>query len=258
MRGDERARVGGWGVPRASRADPSRSPSWWATRSAMLRVLTNTSVVRCPLTCSAIRSRICAICSPVGTAPSSSSGISSARSSCLRCPESTIAHRGVPSGWSRSSPAPTSRRAIAEIGRTVADSPTRCTGPSATCASRSRVRARCEPRLFAATEWISSTITVRVARSMARLRSAVTSRNSDSGVVIRMSGGFLSIAARSAAAVSPVRTATRIRGAASPRSPATAAISRSGASRFCWMSVASAFSGDTYTTCGPACASPAR
>ena len=66
-----------------------------------------------------------------------------------------------------------------------------------------------------------------------------------------MSGGCLSMAARSAAAVSPVRTATLMAGAVSPSRPAAAAISRSGASRFCWMSVASAFSGDTYTTCGP-------
>ena len=66
-----------------------------------------------------------------------------------------------------------------------------------------------------------------------------------------MSGGRLSMAARSAAAVSPVRTATLMAGAVRPSCPATAEISRSGASRFCWMSVASAFSGDTYTTCGP-------
>ena len=95
-------------------------------------------------------------------------------------------------------------------------------------------------------------MTVRTLRSIDRLRSAVTSRYSDSGVVIRMSGGCLSMAARSAAAVSPVLTATRMVGALSPSRPAAAAISRSGASRFCWMSVASAFSGDTYTTCGPA------
>ncbi len=99
--------------------------------------------------------------------------------------------------------------------------------------------------MFPATAWISSTITVRVPRSMARLRSAVTSRNSDSGVVIRMSGGFFSMAARAAAAVSPVLTATRILGTASPSSSATPAISASGASRFCWISVASALSGDT-------------
>jgi len=105
--------------------------------------------------------------------------------------------------------------------------------------------------LFPATAWISSTMIVRTFRSIARLRSAVTIRYSDSGVVMRKSGGRFSMAARSAAAVSPVRTATRMSGAASPIEAATAAISRSGASRFCWMSTASAFSGDTYTTDGP-------
>ena len=156
-------------------------------------------------------------------------------------------------GSDRSSPAPTSSRATRSIGRWVADSPIRWSGlAAATCSSRSRVRARCEPRLFPATAWISSTITVLAAASMARLRSAVSSRYSDSGVVIRKSGGCFSIAARSAAAVSPVRTATRIVGAVSPSSAAVSAISASGRSRFCWMSTASAFSGDTYTTCGPA------
>ena len=99
--------------------------------------------------------------------------------------------------------------------------------------------------------WISSTMTVRAAASMARLRSAVTSRYSLSGVVIRKFGGFFSIAARSAAAVSPVRTATRMVGAPSPSSAATPAISARGRSRFWWMSTARAFSGETYTTCGP-------
>jgi hypothetical protein len=98
-------------------------------------------------------------------------------------------------------------------------------------------------------------MTVRTARSIARLRSAVSIRYSDSGVVIRKSGGRFSIAVRSAAAVSPVRTATRISGAGIPRSAAVAAISASGRSRFCQMSTASAFSGDTYTTCGPAAGS---
>jgi len=40
------------------------------------------------------------------------------------------------------------------------------------------------------------------------------------------------MAARSAAAVSPVLTATLMAGAVSPSRPATAVISRSGASRF--------------------------
>jgi hypothetical protein len=99
--------------------------------------------------------------------------------------------------------------------------------------------------LFPATAWISSTITVCTAASIPRERSAVSSRYTDSGVVTSMFGGRLSIAARSEAAVSPVRTATRIGGAASPSSAATSAISRSGASRFWWMSTASAFNGET-------------
>ncbi len=88
-------------------------------------------------------------------------------------------------------------------------------------------------------------MTVVTAASIALLRSAVTSKYSDSGVVIRKSGGRFSIAARSAAAVSPVRTATLISGAVSPSSAATPAISASGCSRFCQISTASAFSGDT-------------
>ena len=38
-------------------SSPSRSASWWATLSAILRVLTNTSVVRCRPMCAAIRSQ---------------------------------------------------------------------------------------------------------------------------------------------------------------------------------------------------------
>ncbi len=75
--------------------------------------------------------------------------------------------------------------------------------------------------------------------------SLVTSRYSDSGVVTTKLGGLRSMAARSELVVSPVRTATRMRGAASPSSAARSAISPSGRSRFSAMSTASAFSGDT-------------
>jgi hypothetical protein len=145
----------------------------------------------------------------------------------------------------RSIPAPTSRRATVSIGRWVADSPIRCGGFSRRCPSRSSVIARWEPRLFPATAWISSRITVWTPESMMRLRSAVTRRYSDSGVVMRKLGGRRSMAARSEAAVSPVLTATRTSGEVNPSSSATSRISRSGASRFWWMSTASAFSGDT-------------
>ena len=50
-------------------------------------------------------------------------------------------------------------------------------------------------------------MTTLTARSVSRARE-VSSRKSDSGVVMRMSGGLLSIAARSLGGVSPVRTAT--------------------------------------------------
>ena len=88
--------------------------------------------------------------------------------------------------------------ATSSIGVCVADSPMRCSGRSATAASRSSVSARCAPRREPMTAWISSTITVRTVRSICRLRSDVSSRYSDSGVVTRMCGGVRSIAARSA------------------------------------------------------------
>ncbi len=63
------------------------------------------------------------------------------------------------------------------------------------------------PRLVGATAWISSTITastpVRILRAC-----EVIIRYSDSGVVIRMSGGLRSIACRSFCGVSPVRRPT--------------------------------------------------
>ena len=59
---------------------------------------------------------------------------------------------------------------------------------SSSASSRSRVSARCAPRLVAQTAWTSSTITVSTPRSASRA-AEVSSRNSDSGVVIRMSAG---------------------------------------------------------------------
>ena len=80
---------------------------------------------------------------------------------------------------------------------------------------------------------------------MARLLLAVSRMYSDSGVVTRMCGGRFSISRRSFVSVSPVRTAVRISGMRKPRSPASARISLSGPSRFFWMSLPRAFSGET-------------
>ena len=82
----------------------------------------------------------------------------------------------------------------------------RCTSRPACSASRSSVTARCAPRLVCATAWISSTITHCVPVKSSRA-CEVSMRYSDSGVVMRMSGGVRSIAARSRCGVSPVRTA---------------------------------------------------
>jgi hypothetical protein len=59
-----------------------------------------------------------------------------------------------------------------------------------------------------------------------------------------MCGGRRSMARRSGIKVSPVRTAERISGISRPRSPASARISPSGISRFFWMSLPSALSGE--------------
>ena len=63
--------------------------------------------------------------------------------------------------------------------------------------------------MLAATAWISSRITDSTSASVSRARE-VSIRYSDSGVVIRMSGGWRSSAARSFCDVSPVRMPTVI------------------------------------------------
>ncbi len=152
--------------------------------------------------------------------------------------------------------------ATSPTGRTVADSPIRWAGPVATvpdlspaapgppirsASSRSSETARCAPRLLPARACTSSTITVSTPRSDSRALE-VSSRNSDSGVVISTSGGLLASLRRSSAAVSPVRTATWISGSSRPRLRAACRIPVSGARRFRSMSVASAFSGEMYST----------
>ena len=87
-------------------------------------------------------------------------------------------------------------------------------------------------------------MTVSTPRSVSRA-CEVSSRNSDSGVVMRMSGGRVAILRRSSVAVSPVRTATWMSGSGSPSRRAACLIPVSGDRRFRSMSTASALSGDT-------------
>jgi hypothetical protein len=94
--------------------------------------------------------------------------------------------------------------------------------------------------LVATSEWISSTMTVSTERRISRA-CEVNMRYSDSGVVIRMSGGVRSIWARSLAGVSPVRMPTE----GTCRKPPCAAIPSSGARRFRSTSTARALRGET-------------
>ncbi len=145
--------------------------------------------------------------------------------------------------------APPRNEATSPAGRTVADRPIRWAGrrSAVSASSRSRDRARCAPRLFPAMAWTSSTITVSTPRSASRAFE-VSSRNSDSGVVIRMSGGRADSRRRSSGAVSPVRTATWMSGSATPMAWAVCRIPVSGARRFRSISTARAFSGEMYST----------
>ena len=140
---------------------------------------------------------------------------------------------------------PTRKRAIWSIGRCVADNPIRTGRREQSASSRSRVSAKCEPRLSRASAWISSTMTVSTAVKTWRLFSAVSIKYNDSGVVTRIWGGRRSILCRSVFGVSPVRTAVRIGGGSKPDASASCRISASGDSKLRWISLLRAFSGET-------------
>ena len=95
-----------------------------------------------------------------------------------------------------------------------------------------------------ATAWISSTITVRTPTSPARA-DEVSTRYSDSGVVMRMSGGVRPNARRSSGGVSPVRMPTSTGGRARPSRCAACRMPTSGERRLRSTSTASALSGET-------------
>jgi hypothetical protein len=140
--------------------------------------------------------------------------------------------------------APPRNRATSSSGRTVALSPTRWAGLSSSASSRSSVTARWAPRLVPATACTSSTITVSTPRRLSRAW-LVSIRNSDSGVVIMMSGGRVTSLRRSAAGVSPLRTPTVTSGTVVPSRSAVCRIPVSGLRRLRSTSTASALSGLT-------------
>jgi hypothetical protein len=120
-------------------------------------------------------------------APSSSFGTSTWRSIFRRCPMLTIVGRA--------------RHPTRKL-RNGLDRPLRCRETDSHCRFAGEsiqplraTGARCAPRLFGATAWISSTITVwnRLPGSSGSFQPS-RSRYNDSGVVMRMCGGFLASA----------------------------------------------------------------
>ena len=103
---------------------------------------------------------------------------------------------------------PARKRATRSRGRDVAERPMRWRGRPTSRITRSMESARWAPRLVPTMAWISSMITVSTVRRISRA-SEVRIRKSDSGVVMRMSGGSRRIFWRSLCGVSPERTATR-------------------------------------------------
>ncbi len=182
--------------------------------------MANTMVERCASTRSAMRSSTCgqidSRCgSPAAGPPRSPVGVPSSAMSSTGTTTSTsivFCDAGCTTSTSRVAHR---NRATSSTGRTVADSPIRCAGRGSSRSSRSRLSARCAPRLVPATACTSSTITVSTPRSASRAED-VSSRNSDSGVVMRTSGGRPARRRRSSAGVSPVRIPTVTSGTGSP------------------------------------------
>ena len=236
-------------TPPASRATPARavaiSLSRAVSRSARRRELANTMVERCCSMRSTTRSSTCGqmLVLRVGSPPSSSysSGavMSSTGTTTRRSQVFSLGGATISTGA-----APPRKRATSSRGRTVAERPMRWAGRSRSASSRSRLTARCAPRLPPATACTSSTMTVSTPRSDSRAW-LVSIRNNDSGVVISTSGGWAVSARRSEAGVSPERTPTRTSGNEPPRRSAVCRMPVSGARRLRSTSTARALSGET-------------
>ena len=101
--------------------------------------------------------------------------------------------------------------------------------------------------MVAATAWTSSMMTVSTLSRVSRAFD-VSIRYSDSGVVMRMSGGSRSSFCRSDDGVSPLRTPTVTSGGSSPSRRAVWVMPTRGLRRFRSTSTPSALSGETYST----------
>ena len=214
------------------------------SRSASRRELAKTIVERCcstrSTTCSSTWGQM--LVDRPGSPDSSSycSGMvmSSTGTTTRRSHSLVLGGATISTGW-----VPPRKRATSSRGRTVALRPMRWAGFSSRWSRRSRLMPRWAPRLVPATAWTSSMITVSMPRSVSRAW-LVSMRNSDSGVVMRMSGGVVPSLRRSAGLVSPDRSPTVRSGTVASSRSAVLRMPVSGARRLRSTSTPSALSGE--------------
>ena len=152
---------------------------------------------------------------------------------------------------------PPRKRATSSSGRTVADSPMRCAGVSSSCVEPLE-RQREVGAALGAGDGVHLVDDDRLdLRAASRAPADVSIRNSDSGVVIRMSGGLVISSRRSAGGVSPDRTPTLMSGAGTPQPLGGAAGCRSAARAGCARRRRPAPSAARRRAPGSACASRA-
>ena len=179
----------------AARAQISLSRA--VSRSASRRELANTMVERWASTRSTTRS---STCGQIDAALLPASAAVPARPRSRRQLGHVLDRHDDATGrtsWPPAAGRRSTSRAAGEERRDLVDRAHRGRQPDALRRPRPAARrgapgdsARCAPRLVPATAWTSSTITVSTPRSDSRA-CEVSSRNSDSGVVIRMSGGLV-------------------------------------------------------------------
>ena len=220
---------------------PSRRASWWATRSAILRVLTKTRVVRCSRTCPAIRSRTSENWAAAGHRLELAAGELDGHVEvpCVPAVDDGRRGRSVDAG----------QQAGHHLERTLGGGEADALQPAAPLGHQVGQPLQAEGEVGAALvpgQGVDLVDDDRVDAAEHGPRGRGGQQK-----VERLGGGdqdvgrLLAHGGALGGGVSPVRTATDSRGGARPSRPASTAIPSSGTRRFSSMSTASARSGET-------------
>ena len=211
--------------------------SFWTSTSVILLVLAKTRVVLWALINSLITSTFLSKISFIAVLLNRSVGRRISRSNLLE-PEIWAIVTGVLELESED----TKNSATVFNGSIVAEIPIRWTGLEIEWSRCANVNAKWVPLFVGTKECISSTIKYLRSCNIGRNREEPIANANDSGVVIRMWGGFFNIFCRSAWEVSPVLNPTTISCEPLGRKPSL--ISLNGSIRFFWISLANALIGE--------------